>query len=148
MPLIFSDEYFMQQALIEARKAFEADEVQVGAVVVINNQIIARGSNHTETLNDVTAHAEMEAITAAANNLGGKYLIDCTMYITLEPCTMCAGALAWSQISRVVFGAKDNKKGFLLNGTQIPHPKTKIEGGVLENECSSLLKDFFKTKRG
>lgn len=147
MPLLFSDDYFMQQAFVEAQKAFDADEVPVGAVVVMNNQIIARGSNHTETLNDVTAHAEMEAITAAANFLGGKYLTDCALYVTLEPCVMCAGALAWSQITKVVYGASDDKKGFLKYGSDLLHPKTILVGGVLEQKCSELLTTFFKRKR-
>ena len=143
---LFSDEYFMQKALDEAHKALEADEVPVGAIVVANKQIIARGWNHTETLNDVTAHAEMQVITAAAEYLGGKYLHDCTLYVTLEPCVMCAGALAWSQISRIVYGAKDEKKGYSLHGNLL-HPKTQIVGGVLQDKCGELLSDFFKKKR-
>ncbi|MFC0877006.1 nucleoside deaminase [Saccharicrinis sp. FJH2] len=147
MAELFSDEYFMQKALAEAKRAQDAEEVPVGAVIVMNNRIIARGFNHTETLNDVTAHAEMEAITAAANFLGGKYLNDCTLYVTLEPCVMCAGALSWAQISRVVFGAYDEKRGFTKIGNQLLHPKTVLKGGVLENECADLLIDFFKGKR-
>ena len=142
----FGDEYFMKKALQEAQTAFDKGEVPVGVVIVLNNQIIARAHNLTETLNDVTAHAEMQAITAAANFLGGKYLQNCTLYVTLEPCQMCAGALYWSQISRVVFGAKDQERGFLTMGTTL-HPKTKIQGGVLADESSELLKRFFIEKR-
>lgn len=147
MAELFSDEYFMEKALNEARRALEADEVPVGAIVVLNKRIIARGFNHTETLNDVTAHAEMEAITSAANFLGGKYLTDCTLYVTLEPCVMCAGALQWAQISRIVFGAYDEKRGYSKIGQNLLHPKTEIIGGVLEDECANLLIDFFKGKR-
>lgn len=147
MAELFSDEYFMEKALNEARRALEADEVPVGAVMVLNKRIIARGFNHTETLNDVTAHAEMEAITSAANFLGGKYLTDCTLYVTLEPCVMCAGALQWAQISRIVFGAYDEKRGYSKTGQNLLHPKTEIIGGVLEGECANLLIDFFKGKR-
>jgi len=143
---MFTDEYFMKMALQEAEKAFESDEIPVGCIVVSQDRIIARGHNLTERLNDVTAHAEMQAITSAASYLGGKYLIDCTMYVTLEPCVMCAGALAWSQISRVVIGARDQHRGFMAKNISL-HPKTKIETGVLENECSSLVKEFFRTKR-
>ncbi len=142
----FDDSYFMQKALQEAELAFEKGEVPVGAVVVIKDRIIARGHNLTELLNDVTAHAEMQAITAAANFLGGKYLHDCTLYVTLEPCQMCAGALFWSQISRIVFGARDEERGCLNLKTKL-HPKTKIEGGVLEEEASTLIKRFFIEKR-
>ncbi len=142
-----SDEYFMQQALAEARKAFEREEVPVGTVIVCQDRIIARGHNLTETLNDVTAHAEMQAITAAAGFLGGKYLTDCTIYVTVEPCVMCAGALGWSQISRIVYGASDEKRGFLRFAPQGIHPKTIVTGGVLENECASLMKEFFQKKR-
>lgn len=142
----YDDEYFMRQALEEAHQAFEDDEIPVGAVVVSKDRIIGRGHNQTERLNDVTAHAEMLAITAAANYLGGKYLRDCTLYVTLEPCNMCAGALFWSQISKVVYAAEDEKRGFLRSGSKL-HPKTQLVGGVLRNESSSLLKDFFKTKR-
>ncbi len=143
---IFSDEYFMRLALKEAQNAYEQDEVPVGAIVVHSNRIIAKSHNLTETLNDVTAHAEMQAITSSANFLGGKYLTGCIMYITLEPCVMCAGALAWSQISKVVIGARDPQRGF-INKKLTLHPKTEIISGVLENECSQLIKDFFKTKR-
>ncbi|MDQ3191573.1 MAG: nucleoside deaminase [Bacteroidota bacterium] len=144
---IFSDEHFMQEALKEAQKAYEADEVPVGAVIVLDNKIIARAHNLTERLNDVTAHAEMQAITSAAENIGGKYLIDCTLYVTLEPCVMCAGANSWAQISKIVYGAADPKRGFLKTGYPILHPKTKLIGGILENECQSLLLEFFKQKR-
>ncbi|AIL47768.1 nucleoside deaminase [Elizabethkingia anophelis] len=143
---MFTDEYFMKMALQEAQAALEKDEVPVGCIVVYNDRIIARAHNLTELLNDVTAHAEMQAITAAANMLGGKYLIDCTMYVTLEPCVMCAGALAWSQLSRIVIGARDEKRGFINKGLSL-HPKTEIVSGILENECSALIKDFFKSKR-
>jgi tRNA(adenine34) deaminase len=142
----YSDEYFMRQALKEAEKAFKADEVPVGAVIVAKNQIIARSHNLTELLNDVTAHAEMQAITAAAENLGGKYLINCTLYVTLEPCVMCAGALNWSQISKIVFGAHDEKRG-AGRFEQIYHPKTEVIGGLLEEECSDLIQQFFRNKR-
>ncbi|HAY3534110.1 nucleoside deaminase [Elizabethkingia anophelis] len=143
---MFTDEYFMKMALQEAQAALEKDEVPVGCIVVYNDRIIARAHNLTELLNDVTAHAEMQAITAAANMLGGKYLIDCTMYVTLEPCVMCAGALAWSQLSRIVIGARDEKRGFINKDLSL-HPKTEIVSGILENECSALIKDFFKSKR-
>lgn len=136
----------MKKALQEAEIAFERDEIPVGAVVVVNNQVIARSHNLTELLNDVTAHAEMQAITSAANFLGGKYLKDCTLYVTLEPCQMCAGALYWSQISRIVFGASDAKRGYRTLGTQL-HPKTEVKLGVLENECAVLIKNFFLKKR-
>ena len=142
----FDDVYFMREAIREAVKAFEEDEVPVGAVVVANNKIIARGHNLTERLTDVTAHAEMQAITSAANYLGVKYLKDCTIYITLEPCVMCAGALFWSQIDRVVFGAKDEKRGFNTLGIKV-HPKTIVLGGIEEEVCGDLLKDFFRLKR-
>ncbi len=144
---IFSNDFFMKQALQEAEKAYEAGEVPVGAVVVCQNQIIARGYNQTEQLNDVTAHAEIIALTAAANYLGSKYLDDCTLYVTLEPCVMCAGALAWAQLDRLVYGAPDDKRGFMRFGKTLLHPKTKLECGILSEECSSLLKAFFKTKR-
>ena len=143
---VWDDTFFMKKALAEAQLAFEKDEVPVGVVVVANNSIIARAHNLTEALTDVTAHAEMQAITAASNYLGGKFLHDCTLYVTLEPCQMCAGALYWSQISRVVFGAKDQERGFLTMGTTL-HPKTKIQGGVLADESSELLKRFFIEKR-
>jgi tRNA(adenine34) deaminase len=141
------DEYFMQQALQEARQAANRDEVPVGAVVVCRGRIIARGHNLTETLNDVTAHAEMQAITAAAGFLGGKYLTDCTLYVTVEPCVMCAGALGWSQISRIVYGAADEKRGYYRFAPHALHPKTEVVKGVLEEECSKLMKEFFKAKR-
>lgn len=142
----FDDNYFMQKALQEAELAFDKGEIPVGAVVVIKDRIIARGHNLTELLNDVTAHAEMQAITAAANFLGGKYLHDCTLYVTLEPCQMCAGALYWSQISRIVFGARDEDRGCLNLKTTL-HPKTIIEGGVMADEASNLIKRFFIEKR-
>jgi tRNA(adenine34) deaminase len=143
---IFTDDYFMKKALIEAQSAFDKGEIPVGAIIVIDNKIIARSHNLTELLNDVTAHAEMQAITAAANFLGGKYLINCTIYVTIEPCQMCAGALYWSQISKVVFGASDIHRGFQNLGTKL-HPKTEIVSGILENECSQLMKRFFNDKR-
>ena len=142
----FTDEYFMKKALQEAETAFEKDEIPVGALIVIDNKVIARGHNLTEMLNDVTAHAEMQAITAAANFLGGKYLVGCTLYVTLEPCQMCAGALYWSQISKIVFGASDVHRGFEKMGTQL-HPKTTVVRGVLANEASELMKRFFARKR-
>ncbi len=142
----FTDEYFMKRALQEAEMAFEKDEIPVGAVIVIDNKVIARGHNLTEMLNDVTAHAEMQAITAAANFLGGKYLTGCTLYVTLEPCQMCAGALYWSQISKIVFGASDENRGFEKMRTQL-HPKTTVVRGVLANEASELMKRFFAKKR-
>lgn len=144
--LQYDDSYFMRKALEEAEIAMERGEVPVGAVVVVNNIIIAKTHNLTETLNDVTAHAEMQAITAAADAIGGKYLKDCTMYVTMEPCQMCAGALYWSQIKRVVFGASDEKRGYRMMGTQI-HPKTEVSFGIMEEECSAIVKDFFKKKR-
>jgi tRNA(adenine34) deaminase len=136
----------MKMALQEAEEAFKKGEVPIGAVIVANHQIIARGQNLTETLNDVTAHAEMQTITAAANYLGGKYLIDCTLYVTLEPCQMCAGALFWSQISKIVFGARDEQRGCINLKTRL-HPKTKMLGGIMEKETSLLLKKFFIEKR-
>ena len=142
-----SDEHFMKLALAEAQKAFDADEVPVGAVIVSNGQVIARAHNYTERLNDVTAHAEMQAFTAAAEALGGKYLYDCTLYVTLEPCVMCAGASFWTQISRIVYGATDEKRGFNKIKTSLLHPKTKIEGGLMAEESAALLKKFFKRKR-
>jgi tRNA(adenine34) deaminase len=143
----FSDEYFMKKAFAEALQAFDKAEIPVGAVVVANGKIIARAHNLTETLNDVTAHAEMQAITAAANLLGGKYLNDCVLYVTLEPCVMCAGALGWSQIGKIVYGAPDEKRGFRKFAPKSLHPKTEIIGGVLEIECIELLQEFFKNKR-
>ena len=143
---MFTDEYFMKMALQEAETALEKDEVPVGCIVVSNNRVIARSHNLTETLTDVTAHAEMQAITSAANFLGGKYLVNCTLYVTLEPCVMCSGALSWSQISKVVIGARDEKRGFMSKNLQL-HPKTEIVTGILENECSAIVKEFFKGKR-
>ena len=143
----FTDEFFMKEALKEATKASKLDEVPVGAVIVCENQIIARAHNYTETLNDVTAHAEMIAFTSASDFLGGKYLDDCILYVTLEPCTMCAGASYWTRIKKIVFGAHDKKQGFLHLNEQIIHPKSEIVAGVLEKECSKLLKDFFQKKR-
>ncbi|WP_367774071.1 nucleoside deaminase [Flavobacterium sp. WC2421] len=146
MENIFTDEYFMKKALNEAEIAFEKGEIPVGAIIVINNTIIARSHNLTELLNDVTAHAEMQTITAAANYLGGKYLKDCTLYVTLEPCQMCAGALYWSQISKIVFGASDLQRGFQKMGTQL-HPKTTVVHSVLADEAAELMKRFFAGKR-
>lgn len=143
---MFSHEYFMKIALQEAHFALNKDEIPIGCIIVFNNQIISKGHNLTEQLNDVTAHAEMQCITSASDFLGGKYLKNCTMYVTLEPCVMCAGALFWSQISKVVLGARDEKRGFLTNGISL-HPKTELITGVLEEECSALVKDFFKEKR-
>jgi tRNA(adenine34) deaminase len=142
----FTDEYFMQKALQEAQMAFDKGEIPVGAIVVVNNRIIARSHNLTELLNDVTAHAEMQAITAAANFLGGKYLKDCTLYVTLEPCQMCAGALYWSQVSKIVFGASDTHRGFEKMGGQL-HPKTTVIRGVMANEAADLMKRFFVERR-
>lgn len=146
MENIFTDEYFMKKALVEAETAFEKGEIPVGAVIVVDNKVIARTHNLTELLHDVTAHAEMQAITSAANYLGGKYLKDCTLYVTLEPCQMCAGALYWSQISKIVYGASDENRGFLVMGTQL-HPKTRVVSGVLEKECALLVRAFFRLKR-
>lgn len=146
MENLFTDEYFMRIALNEAATAFERDEIPVGAIIVTNNKIIAKAHNLTETLTDVTAHAEMQAITSAANYLGGKYLQDCTLYVTLEPCVMCGGALYWSQISKVVYGASDPKRGFKAKIGEL-HPKTEIVSGVLEDECSFIMKEFFQRKR-
>jgi tRNA(adenine34) deaminase len=142
----FDDTYFMKRALQEAEIALDKNEVPIGAVIVMNNQIIARAHNLTETLNDVTAHAEMQAFTAAADFLGGKYLKECTLYVTLEPCQMCAGASYWTQIGRIVYGASEEKRGFLVMNTTL-HPKTVVVGSVLEDECSKLLKRFFIEKR-
>ena len=146
MMLVFNDDYFMKKALEEAIKAFDKEEIPVGAIIVIDNKIIARSHNLTELLNDVTAHAEMQAITSAANFIGGKYLKGCTLYVTLEPCQMCAGALYWSQISKIVFGASDEHRGFLSLGTKL-HPKTEVVKNVLAEECSDIMKLFFSTKR-
>ena len=146
MNMEFSDEYFMKKALLEAEQAFEKGEIPVGAVIVVDNKIIARAHNLTELLNDVTAHAEMQAITSASNFLGGKYLHNCTLYVTLEPCQMCGGALFWSQISNVVYGASDPERGCISLNNKL-HPKTKIKGGILADKASSLLKRFFIEKR-
>lgn len=142
----FTDEYFMKKALQEAEIAFEKGEIPVGAVIVIDNKVIARTHNLTELLHDVTAHAEMQAITSAANFIGGKYLKGCTLYVTLEPCQMCAGALYWSQISKIVFGASDEQRGFQALGTQL-HPKTEVVRGVLAQEASDLMVRFFASRR-
>lgn len=141
------DTYYMKQALMEAEKAAEQGEVPVGAVVVCRDRIIARAHNLTETLNDVTAHAEMQAITAAANYLGGKYLSDCTLYVTVEPCVMCAGAIAWSQMGKLVFGTSDEKRGYQRYAPQALHPKTVVSQGVMADECAALMKVFFKNRR-
>lgn len=146
MENIFTDDFFMKKALQEAEMAFEKGEIPVGAVVVVNNTVIARSHNLTEMLNDVTAHAEMQSITAAANYLGGKYLKDCTLYVTLEPCQMCAGALYWSQISKVVFGARDEQRGFMAMRTKL-HPKTTVVSGVMADEAAELMKRFFASRR-
>ena len=144
----FDDGYFMRQALKEANAAFDKDEVPIGAVIVLNQQIIARAHNLTETLNDVTAHAEMQAFTAAADFLGGKYLKDCVLYVTLEPCVMCSGAAYWTQLSKIVFGARDERKRQNeIDKKKLLHPKTEIIGGVMEEDCSDLLQLFFKEKR-
>ena len=144
---MLDDIYFMRQALAEAQKAFDKDEVPIGAVVVANNRIIARAHNLVETLNDVTAHAEMQAITAAANVLGGKYLTDCTLFVTIEPCPMCAGALGWSQLTRIVYGAADEKRGFSKFSVDVLHPKTIVSSGILAEECAAIMKKFFEKKR-
>ncbi|MBR3854964.1 MAG: nucleoside deaminase [Bacteroidaceae bacterium] len=141
------DTYYMQQALTEARKAYELGEVPVGAVVVCNDRIIARCHNLTETLNDVTAHAEMQAITAAASYIGGKYLNDCTMYVSVEPCPMCAGAIGWAQLGRLVYAADDDKRGYRRLAPDVLHPKTTVEAGVCAAEAAELMKSFFKEKR-
>lgn len=141
------DTFYMKQALMEAEKAAIRGEVPVGAVVVCRDRIIARAHNLTETLNDVTAHAEMQAITAAANALGGKYLNDCTLYVTVEPCVMCAGAIAWAQTGRLVFGAEDEKRGYQRFASQALHPKTEVVKGILADDCAILMKDFFKKRR-
>ena len=142
-----TDEHFMRQALREARAAALADEVPVGAVIVCEGQIIARGHNQTERLGDVTAHAEIIALTSAANQLGSKFLTDCTLYVTLEPCAMCAGALAWAQLGRLVYGAPDERRGFMTFGKRMLHPKTAVEFGILMHECSDVVRDFFAAKR-
>ncbi len=141
------DTFYMKQALAEAQKAADRGEVPVGAVIVCRDRIIARSHNLTETLNDVTAHAEMQAITAAANYLGGKYLTDCTLYVTVEPCVMCAGAIAWAQMGRLVFGASDEKRGYQNYAPQALHPKTVVAQGVMSDECAELMRAFFRKKR-
>lgn len=141
------DEYFMRKALIEAKSAFSKGEIPVGAVVVVAGRVIARAHNLTELLNDVTAHAEMQALTAAANHLGGKYLDQCTLYITLEPCVMCAGAISWAQVGKLVFGASDEKRGYRKFAPEALHPKTVVVEGVLKEECAGLMRDFFAKKR-
>ncbi len=143
-----TDEYYMKQALAEAKMAANEDEVPIGAVIVCKDKIIARAHNLTETLTDVTAHAEMQAITMAANHLGAKYLTDCTLYVTVEPCTMCAGAIGWAQISKVVYGAKDEKRGYSILAPNALHPKCIVVNSILEEECSSIVSEFFKKKRG
>ena len=145
---MFDDKYFMRQALVEAKAAGEDGEIPIGAVMACRNSIIARAHNLTETLHDVTAHAEMQAITAAAETIGGKYLTDCTLYVTVEPCVMCAGALGWSQISRIVYGASDPRRGYSRIAPDALHPRTEVVSGVLEDECRQLMVDFFKNKRG
>jgi tRNA(adenine34) deaminase len=142
------DEYFMRLALQEAQKAYDAQEIPIGAIVVCNGRIVGKGYNLTEQLNDVTAHAEMQAFTAASQTLGGKYLKDCTLYVTIEPCVMCAGASYWMQIGRIVFGAREEKRGFLSKGGQLLHPKTVVKQGVLASECAALMTQFFQNKRG
>lgn len=137
----------MREALKEAQKALAADEVPIGAVIVCRNKIIARAHNYTEHLNDVTAHAEMQAFTSAANSIGGKYLPECTLYVTIEPCVMCAGASYWTQIGKIVYGAKDDKKGFSKFASNILHPSTEIKGGILKDECATIMKEFFRKKR-
>lgn len=142
-----SDEKYMRMAIIEAQKAFDSDEVPVGAVIVAGGRVVARAHNLVETLTDVTAHAEMQAITAAASSFGGKYLQDCTLYVTVEPCVMCAGALAWSQIGRIVYGAADPKRGYARFGKALLHPRTEVVSGVLADECEKLMIDFFAKLR-
>jgi tRNA(adenine34) deaminase len=144
---VFSDEHFMKAALMEARQAFDEDEVPIGAVIVCDNRIIARAHNLTERLNDVTAHAEMQAFTAASDFLGGKYLQDCTLFVTVEPCPMCAGASFWTQIGKIVYGASDEKRGYSLLNSPVLHPRTKVVKGVMEEECAALMKEFFQRKR-
>jgi tRNA(adenine34) deaminase len=144
---VFSDEYFMNEALKEAKKAFQIGEVPVGAVIIANNLIIARSHNLTHTLNDVTAHAEMQAITSAQNYLGNRYLNECTLYVSLEPCLMCASATFWAQIGKIVYGAADPKAGFLKIGPTVLHPKTLLTGGILAAECAEILKEFFQARR-
>ncbi len=144
---IFTDEYFMKQAMCEADDALLEGEVPIGAVVVMENKVIARGHNRTQRLNDVTAHAEMEVLTSAANHLGAKYLNDCTLYVTVEPCVMCAGAIAWAQVGTVVYAAPDPKRGYTTLGVPVLHPKTKVRSGVLAEESEKMMKDFFASKR-
>lgn len=141
------DEEYMQKALIEAQQAFDEGEIPIGAIVVCRGQIISRTHNLTETLHDVTAHAEMQAITAAADSLGGKYLKDCTLYVTVEPCAMCAGALGWSQITRIVYGTSDPKRGYQLYAPHSLHPKTEVTSGILADECAEIMKTFFQNRR-
>lgn len=145
--MIFTDEYFMKQAYLEAEKAYEAGEIPVGAVVVLNDKIIGRGHNLTQRLQDVTAHAEMQAITAASNYLGAKYLTDCTLYVTLEPCLMCAGAIFWSKMGTLVYASEDPKRGFTTVGQPILHPKTIVKKGILESQCTEILQQFFSQMR-
>jgi len=147
MDMLLNDEYFMRLAITEAEKALEMDEIPIGCVIVSNDLVIAKAHNMTEILNDVTAHAEMQAFTAASEYLGSKYLNDCTLYVTLEPCIMCAGASFWTQIGKIVFGATDKKHSKQIDKKQLFHPKTQIIGGVLEEECIGLLQTFFQTKR-
>ena len=147
MAKLLSDEYFMKHALAEAQKALEKDEIPIGAIITFEDRIIARAHNLTETLNDVTAHAEMQALTAAANLLGSKYLKNCTLFVTTEPCVMCGGAAYWAQLHRIVYGASDNKRGIGQQPGNIIHPKTKLTGGIIESDCSKLLIDFFRTRR-
>jgi tRNA(adenine34) deaminase len=147
MLTIYSDDYYMEQAIKEAQKAQEAGEIPVGAIIVCQKQIIARAHNQTQVLNDVTAHAEIMAITSASSYLGSKYLKDCTLYVTLEPCIMCAGALYWSQIDRVVYGASDEKRGFMRYGKELLHPGTKLEYGIKHDTCAAMMSNFFENKR-
>lgn len=147
MITVYDDTYFMRQALVEAQKAREMDEVPVGAVLVCKGRIIARAHNTTEQLNDVTAHAEILCITSASDYLGSKYLPECTLYVTLEPCVMCAGAIHWAQLGRIVYGADDEKRGFMRYGKSLLHPQTTVEFGILHEECGELLKSFFRKKR-
>lgn len=142
------DEHYMRIALQEAQQAFDSEEIPIGAIIVSHGRIVGRGHNLTEQLNDVTAHAEMQAFTAASQTLGGKYLKECTLYVTVEPCVMCAGASYWTQIGRIVYGAREEKRGFTFRGNNILHPKTILKGGVLEMECAALMKRFFADKRG
>ncbi len=144
---MYTDEHYMKQALVEAEKALERNEVPIGAIIVCQDRIIGRGHNLTETLKDVTAHAEMQAITAAAQFLGGKYLTDCTLYVTVEPCVMCAGAISWAQINKVVYGAYDEKRGFSKFASNALHPKTEVVAGIMMEQCGKIVKDFFKNKR-